>query len=210
VTSSPDKKLLYLISSGEMTGPNFNESRARLIDLLNIAVHLHIPLIQLREKSLSTRDLCRLAEKVMTATRGSETKVLINDRADIAAAVEADGVHLTSQSLSASTVRKHFPSLIIGVSTHTLSEVLTAEQDGADLVVYGPVFETPGKGPAVGTVRLRNICSKTTLPVLGLGGIGQNNFQSVLDAGAAGIAAIRWLNDPEQLRMAAKEFGYGQ
>jgi thiamine-phosphate pyrophosphorylase len=210
VTSSPDKKLLYLISSGEMTGPNFNESSARLIDLLKIAVHLHIPLIQLREKSLSTRDLCRLAEKVMTATRGSETKVLINDRADIAAAVEADGVHLASQSLSASTVGKHFPSLIIGVSTHTLSEVLTAEQDGADLVVYGPVFETPGKGPAVGTERLRNICSKTALPVLGLGGIAQNNFQPVLDAGAAGIAAIRWLNDPEQLRIAAKGFGYGQ
>lgn len=193
-----------------MTGPNFNESSARLLDLLKIAVHLHIPLIQLREKSLSTRDLCRLAEMAMTTARGSETKVLVNDRADVAAAVEADGVHLTSQSLSARTVRKCFPPLLIGVSTHTLSEVLTAEQDGADLVVYGPVFETPGKGPAVGTEQLHNICSRTALPVLGLGGIGQNNFQSVLDAGAAGVAAIRWLNDPEKLRIAAKEFGCGE
>jgi thiamine-phosphate diphosphorylase len=193
-----------------MTGPNFNDSSARLLDLVKIAVHLHIPLIQLREKSLSTRDLCRLAKMVMTATRGSATQVLVNDRADVAAAVEADGVHLTSQSLGARTVRKHFPSLIIGVSTHTVSEVLTAEQDGADLAVYGPVFETPGKGPAVGTEDLRKICSNTTLPVLGLGGIGRNNFQSVLDAGAAGVAAIRWLNDPEQLRIAAKEFGYGE
>lgn len=207
--SSPDKKLLYLISSGEMTGPNFNDTSAQLLDLVKIAVHLHIPLVQLREKSLSTRDLCRLAEMVMSASGGSETRVLLNDRADVAAAVEADGVHLTSRSLSARTVRKCFPSLLIGVSTHTLSEVLTAEQDGANLVVYGPVFETPGKGTAVGTEQFHNICSKTALPVLGLGGIGENNFQSVLDAGAAGVAAIRWLNDPEQLRIAAKEFGYG-
>lgn len=208
---SPDKKLLYLISTGEMNAGNFAQSERKLLDVIHCAVDLQIPLVQLREKALSVRDLCGVAEKALNITRNSTTRLMINDRADVAAAVGADGVHLTSRSLEADVVRKHFPGLLIGVSTHSEVEVNAAIDGGADLAVFGPVFETPGKGPPTGLEELRRMCSLFPgFPILGLGGVDESNFEQVLDAGAAGVASIRWLNDAERLKSIVREFGYGK
>ena len=90
--------------------------------------------------------LYELTERAVEITRGSDTRLLVNDRSDIARAAGADGVHLTSQSLPADVVRKIYgPEFLIGVSTHSLDEARAARAGGADFVVFGPVFETESK-----------------------------------------------------------------
>src|SRR5439155_18063523 len=98
-------------------------------------------------KELPTRMLFKLALLAVQAAQGSETRILINDRSDVALAAGADGVHLTANSLSPRTIRENFPSnFIIGASTHSLAEARTAAEDGANFAVFGPVFESPRKG----------------------------------------------------------------
>lgn len=206
-----DKKLLYLITSGEIDGGSSVEKEPALLDLVRVAVELEVPLIQLREKALSVRDLYCLAAKVVEITRNTPSCLLINDRADLAAAVGADGVHLTSRSLRANVIRLNFPGLLIGVSAHSALEVKAAHEAGADLAVFGPVFSTPEKGAPVGVDELRRVCAAVpAFPVIGLGGIDEGNFEEVLATGAAGFAAIRWLNDQGNLRYPARKLGYGK
>ena len=120
----------------------------------------------------------------------------MNDRADVALAAGADGVHLTTTSLSTDVIRGNFPpGFLIAVSTHTEVEIILAEKLGADFAVFGPVFETPGKGSAKGLDELARVCAAVSnLPVLGLGGVDETNYESVMAAGAAGFASIKWLN----------------
>ena len=127
---------------------------------------------------------------------------MVNDRPDIAVAAKADGVHLAANSISSSVVRAAFPpEMIIVVSTHTHAAAKLTSDQGADFAVFAPIFETPGKGEPQGLGRLKEICSELRpFPVLGLGGIDETNYQSVLEAGASGFAAIRILNDPQKLR----------
>jgi len=159
-------------------------------------VGLGVSLVQLREKNLSAQYLYELAVDLVSMTSGTETRLLINDRADIAVAAGADGVHLTSRSLPAKNVRKVFgDDLLIGVSTHSSDDVERAVLGGADFAVFGPIFETPGKNVSNGIIGLREICEEfAPFPVLGLGGIDETNFRSVIEAGASGFAAIRALN----------------
>src|SRR5206468_3655530 len=120
----------------------------------------------------------------------------------IAIAVGADGVHLTSTSLSAGAVRQNCPDdFIIGASVHTADEGIAAAVERADFALFGPVFSSPGKGGGVGVQALKGVCSAVAdLPVIAVGGLDETNYQSVREAGAAGFAAIRSLNDPEQMR----------
>jgi thiamine-phosphate pyrophosphorylase len=128
--------------------------------------------------------------------------MLINDRADVAASAGA-GVHLTTRSMTAAVVRRAFgPSMLIGVSTHSLQEAEEAEQKGANFVVFGPVFETESKmvyGPPVGAEALREVVARVSIPVLALGGINLSNFREPLDCGAAGIAGISLFAKAEDL-----------
>ena len=144
--------------------------------------------IQVREKDLSGRDLFDLVCRVRDLAAGSATRVLVNDRLDIALAAGLDGVHLPANGLPADRVRP-FVS-ILGVSTHTLEEALAAEKARANFIILGPIFETPGKH-AAGLDILRRVTSVVHIPVLAIGGITQTNTSLVIDAGAAGIAAIR-------------------
>jgi len=137
-------------------------------------------------------------------TRGTGTRLLVNDRADIARAAGADGVHLTERSLPASTIRQTFgPDFLIGVSTHTPAGARDAREQGADFAVYGPVFDTPSKrayGPPVGLESLREVAQKLApFPLVALGGITSGNASAALGAGASGVAAVRLFDDPEQL-----------
>jgi thiamine-phosphate pyrophosphorylase len=157
------------------------------------AVEAGADLIQIRERDLRARDLCLAAESAAIIARGSDTRVLVNDRADVAAAYGI-GVHLTTKSMRAATIRRAFGSdMLIGVSTHSLEEVEEAEAGGADFVVFGPVFETESKkrfGPPLGLRALAEATAKSNIPLLALGGITFGNFHQALDAGASGIAAI--------------------
>lgn len=145
-----------------------------------------------------------MASRAVALTRGTATRLLVNDRADVARAAGADGVHLTTRSLEASTVRRAFgPDFLIGVSTHSLAEALAARDQGADFAVFGPIFDTPSKrayGPPVGLESLREAARQLSpFPLVALGGVTEENAASALGAGASGVAAIRLFADPSRL-----------
>jgi thiamine-phosphate pyrophosphorylase len=177
---------------------------SNVLHLLQAAVTAGIDLVQIREKNLSASVLYQLSASAARVTRGSATKLLINDRSDTAAAAGADGVHLTTHSLPTDVVRRTFgDEFLIGVSTHSAREASVARRSGADFVVFGPVFETPAKekyGEPQGLKRLETITSDLApFPVLALGGITIARVPDCIQAGAQGIAAIRMLNDATQL-----------
>lgn len=201
-----DRPVIYLITKGEATDTNFDAARKQILDITAAAVEVNIPFVQLREKQLSGRLLFELTMAAVDIARGSRTRILVNDRADIASAAGASGVHLTERSLPVDVIRRIFPTnFVVGVSTHSLDSTRRAFGDGADYAVFGPIFETPGKGPACGTAELRNVCNAVPdLPVIGIGGIDKTNCAAVLDAGAAGFAAIRSLNEANEMRLIAR------
>lgn len=172
--------------------------------------------IQLREKDLSTRALQELACKAVAALGNSATRLLINSRTDVALACGAHGVHLPANDLAASEVlavitrsaltktaltraalaQASVGVPVIGVSAHFLADVASAEAHGADFAVFAPVFEKSGTANEDGLNQLQQICHRAEaaqppMPVLALGGITLENARQCIEAGAAGIAAIR-------------------
>ncbi len=150
--------------------------------------------VQLREKDLPAGELFDLARELRALTRRFAARLLINERIDVALAVEADGVHLGGGSLPVAAVRHLLgPDRLIGVSTHAPPEVPAARTAGADFVTFGPVYFTPAKaayGNPVGLEALRRACAAAPLPVFALGGVKAENLPATLAAGAAGIACI--------------------
>ena len=181
-----------------------SEAFRSVLRLIQAAVAARIDLVQIREKNLRPSVLYELAARAAGITKGSATRLLVNDRSDVAAAAGADGVHLTTNSLPAEVVRRTFGAdFVIGVSTHSLAEASLARRGGADFVVFGPVFETASKkefGEAQGLGKLARVCADLApFPVLALGGVTQDNAADCLRAGARGVAAIRMFDGPERL-----------
>jgi thiamine-phosphate pyrophosphorylase len=200
------RPILYLITRGATTADTRPDSEdfLRLLLLIKAAVTAGIQLIQIREKNMNARTLCELTSRASALTRGTNTKLLVNDRADIARVAGADGVQLTSQSVTADVIRRSFGSdFLIGVSTHSLDEAQRAREQGADFVVFGPVFETESKkafGQPQGIEKLSELAAKVDpLPVIAIGGISLKNAAECLRAGASGIAAIRLYQDAKDL-----------
>jgi thiamine-phosphate pyrophosphorylase len=189
--------IVYPITSGK-TSPD------DILQFVRAAVDAEVPLFQIRERSLSGRVLFELVVRAAEITRGSKTRLLVNDRSDIARAAGADGVHLTTQSLPVEVVRNVFGAeFVIGVSTHSLDEARVAQAGGADFVVFGPVFETESKrayGEPQGLEKLREVTrALEEFPVVAIGGIELQNVGACFEAGARGVAAIRLLNDAENM-----------
>ena len=191
------------------TTPAGEEFRA-LLALVAAAVAAGVRVVQLREKELSARTLYELAARAADLARGSATRILVNDRADIARAAGCDGVHLTTQSLEARTVRRAFGErFLVGVSAHTPAELRAARDGGADFAVYGPVFDTPSKrayGPPLGLEAFAAAARELApFPLLAIGGVGRRNLRDVLSAGARGVAAIRLFGDRAELGRTVRE-----
>lgn len=168
--------------------------------MIEAAVAAELPLVQIREKSLSARVLYELTTRAVLLTRGSKTRVLVNDRFDIARAAGADGVQLTTRSLPTSVVRRLCgEDFLIGVSTHSVETALEARAEGADFVVFGPVFETESKrafGPPQGLEKLREVATALEgFPVVAIGGMNLENVLECFRVGARGMAAIRLFNE---------------
>jgi thiamine-phosphate pyrophosphorylase len=169
--------LRYFISDRRLCG-----GLPSLLEMISRQMALGVEYIQIREKDLSAGELFEFVSAVVARRDGSRSKILVNDRADVAVAAGADGVHLPSHSPIVT-----LPGLIVARSCHTEEEVRAAK---ADFVVFGPVFSTPGKGEPVGLESLRRACRHQT-PVFALGGVTRENEHLCAAAGAAGIAAIR-------------------
>ncbi len=163
--------------------------------------------IQLREKDCPVRRLIEIGRELRRLTREKDVTLIINDRVDVALAVEADGVHLGQDDLPPAVARQILGlEKIIGISTHSLEEALLAQQQGADYIAVGPVFATKTKDTAVGPVGLdllRQMEGKITVPIVAIGGITIENAPEVVRAGADGVAVISAVTGVPNVKEAA-------
>ena len=192
---------LYLVTDRNQTGGR------DLLWVLEQALDGGVKAIQLREKDLSGRDLFSLAEKVCKLCQAYNAALFINDRIDVALAVDAAGVQLSQTSLPVVTTRALLgPQKIIGVSTHSLQEARKAEQNGADFVLFGPVYFTASKaayGAPQGLPALKTIVDNISLPVYAIGGIKPENIESTKKLGVRGVALISAIVSAESPKEAA-------
>jgi thiamine-phosphate pyrophosphorylase len=170
----------------------FDAGRERLLAQAKWAVESGIDLIQIRERDLETAQLASIVRDVVRISRGSATRVLVNDRVDVALAGGAQGVHLRHDSLPAAAVRTITPGgFLVGRSVHTAAEALKAGP--VDYLMAGTVFPTrskPGAVPLLGLEGLAEIVRVAGVPVLAIGGIRPEHLHDVTATGAAGIAGI--------------------
>lgn len=148
--------------------------------------------LQLRAKSVEARELLRRARWLRERFGGL---LVINDRVDVCLAAGADGVHLPGGRVAPVVLKQRFGLKVVGVSCHTIDEVMRAEQEGADYAYLSPIFEVsskPGYGPALGLGVLEKAARSVRMPVIALGGVTRENEASCMAAGASGIASIRY------------------
>jgi thiamine-phosphate pyrophosphorylase len=175
----------------------FDVARRRLLEQAKWAIKSHVDFIQVRERDLEAADLATLVSDLVLLSRGSGTRVVVNDRADIALACGADGVHLRHDSYPAEALRAITPDgFLIGRSVHGLAEAETAGP--VDYLIAGTVFPTPSKpdsAPLLGLDGLAEIVQVVAVPVMAIGGVGRAQLDEVAATGAAGVAGIRLFID---------------
>lgn len=179
---------LYLVTDRKLT------QGRELLALLEQALDGGVKAIQLREKDLDGKALFELAEKLARLCQNYRAELYINDRIDVALAVDAAGVQLGKNSIPIETARDLLGSKkSIGYSTHSLAEARAAERYGADFILFGPVYFTPSKfsyGAPQGLAPLREILESVALPVYAIGGINPVNLEEVKGTGVRGVALI--------------------
>jgi thiamine-phosphate pyrophosphorylase len=186
---------VYLVTARALVAPDARTLAGQLHFLgrwLDDAVAAGVDVIQVRERDLPPAALMPFVSELVARTRGTSTRVLVNDRSDVAAAARADGVHLRSDGPPVSRVRTLAPPpFLIGRSIHTAAEALTHR--GADYLIFGTVF-TGGSKPADAAVTgldgLRAAVAAARTPVIAIGGITPERARDVVAAGGAGVAAI--------------------
>jgi thiamine-phosphate pyrophosphorylase len=195
------------LPAGKTAGAPLNRA---LLDTIRAASAAGVDWVQIREKDLSTRELFGLVREVVLAsarpdsTHSHSIKVIINDRLDVALAAGAAGVHLGHASAPAREVVRwcragNAPAdFLVGVSCHSLEGAQEAENAGASYTYFGPIYETPSKipfGKPHGVEELAQVATAVRIPVIAIGGINESNAADCVRAGAAGIAAIRMIQD---------------
>jgi thiamine-phosphate pyrophosphorylase len=164
----------------------------RLAELAREAAWAGVDVVQVREKALSDRHLRELVAEAVTAVAGTRTRILVNGRADVASVAGAHGVQLPEAGLPVAEVKRRFPGLLVGASRHSAIAAARAEQEGADLVVLGPIFATPGKQERTLGLGPLSVASRMlSVPLYAIGGIDGATAGQAVAAGARGLAAIR-------------------
>jgi thiamine-phosphate pyrophosphorylase len=208
--------LCYVTDRKGLAAAN-NDQNEALLKRIGMAAAAGMDCIQIREKDLLGERLSSLARAAVAQTKqinernGTQTRIIVNDRLDVALSEHTGAVHLGEQSLAVHDVCKWLNAkldlaerdkFLVGVSCHSVLDAVSAARDGADYIFFGPVFATPSKesfGAPQGLQRLAEVCRAVTIPVLGIGGITPANACDCVAAGAAGIAAIRLFQDAENL-----------
>lgn len=167
-------------------------------------------MVQLRERDLGTRELLVFAKELLEVMRPSGAALLINDRLDLALSVEAEGVHLRSDSLPIRKARKCLGNTkIIGFSAHSVDEVVRGEEEGADFAVLGPIYDSPSKrsyGPPIGLGPLEEAICRCRIPVYAIGGITEQRVLEVKRAGAFGVAVVSSILSSENPATTVRNF----
>jgi len=169
-----------------------------------------VRLIQLRDKQASSRDLYATAQQLAAYIREHGGTFIVNDRADVALASGADGVHVGQDDLPVESARAILgPDKLIGYSTHVLEQVREADQSSAHYIAFGPIFPTTSKvnpDAVVGLKGLREARKATSKPLVAIGGITLATARAIIEAGADSLAVIRDLVGAENIRARAEEF----
>lgn len=195
------KKQLHVISTGQQT-------KAELVRIV-AKIHHYIDAIHLREKSWSARKLIEvihfLQEKGVPLS-----KIIVNDRVDVAHVMQTAGVQLAHHSINLTYVREMYPALKIGCSVHSIEDAVKAESNGADYILYGHLFETSSKQgiPARGLDNLQRMQEVTPIPIIGIGGITPENTSEVINQGITGIAVMSGIFLHENPLEATKKYRY--
>jgi thiamine-phosphate diphosphorylase len=175
------------------------EGEDRLVEIVEHAAKAGVHLVQVRERDLDAKSLYELVRRCVAAVSGTGTRVLVNDRFDVALAAGAHGVHLPGDGVPARRLRSVAPlGFLIGRSVHALDEAKAVVRDGAvDFLVFGTVFNSTSKpeGTPAGLDALRAVAASVPLPVLAIGGITVERIRSIAAAGASGFAAIGLFSD---------------
>lgn len=192
-----------------ITDSGLFEDTSSFLEAMESALYGGVRLVQVREKGLCSRDLLALARRLRDITGRHKARLFINERADIAKIIKADGLHLPVNAFSVMEARRLMGAeAFIGVSTHSVAEARAAEAKGADYVTFGPVYETPSKaryGAPLGLGPLKKAASRLNIPVYALGGITSQRVQEVMEGGASGVALISAILASKEICESAKE-----
>ena len=194
---------LYLVTDRRQTGGR------PLVEVVEECLEAGLRAVQLREKDLPDAEFMALARSLRDVTRRVGARLFINGRLDAALAVGADGLQRGYDAPLLATLRTRAPRLLIGASVHSVDEVCAAEHDGANFIVFGPVYDTPSKrpyGPPQGLDALANVAKAVSIPVLAIGGITPDRVAAVGAAGAHGVAVISAILAAERPSEATKKF----
>lgn len=196
---------LYLITDRTLI-----THHSSLVTAVEEALEAGVRAVQFREKDLPVREQLDMAYSMKDLTTRYNAMLFINDRVDIALCVGAEGVHLGQSGIPVHAVRDMAGNkLMIGASTHSLEEASIAEEEGADFITFGPIYDTPSKvkyGRPVGIDALKEVNKKVSIPIFGIGGIKTDNIKDVIDAGAQGIALISGIFGEPDVRKATQEY----
>jgi thiamine-phosphate pyrophosphorylase len=198
--------LCYVTDRRSLAAGTLSGNSAALSEKIATLAAAGVDWVQIREKDLPARELAALVRQALRSTSAQadkssrSTRILVNDRVDVALTEGAAGVHLGESSLPVHETKSLLRSrvsggdFLVGVSCHSPESAKSAATAGADYLFFGPIFSTPSKaqfGEPQGVARLTEICESLTIPVVAIGGLTLENASACLKAGAAGIAAIR-------------------
>ena len=193
----------YITARGQLGSPPGQDGKEEALQRqVQAAFSAGVGYVQVREKDLPGRRLAQLVEDLQDSPEKKGSRLLVNERLDLAIACGADGVHLPADSLPLSAARsKAGREWIVGISCHTEEEVEEALREGASYVLWGPVFETPSKPGAapLGLSDLARLCRRFAIPIFALGGVNVENAKDCVQAGAAGVAGIRLFQQASNL-----------
>lgn len=190
---------LYLVTDRRLAGDRTT------LQIVASAIRGGVTCVQLREKDCATREFITQALRIKDHLKALNIPLIINDRLDVAQAVQADGVHLGQTDMPLEMARAIVKdSMIIGISAESLQDAVAAEKGGADYIGVSPIYATPTKtdtAPALGLEGLRKIREAVTIPLVGIGGLHPGNAGHVIQSGADGVAVVSAIvaaNDPEK------------
>jgi thiamine-phosphate diphosphorylase len=203
---SRQRGLICLVTDRRQLSPDDDATAIdRLIELVGAAGSAGVDLIHVRERDLEARNLTMVVRRCIDAVAGTGAKVVVNDRADVALAARAHGVHLRSDSVEAQSIRSLLlPDAIVGRSVHSAEEATTVSRAGGlDYLIFGTLFPTPSKSATsalAAATELSKACAETRIPILAIGGITSARADQIARSGAAGVAGIGLFLPPPDVR----------